>query len=441
MSDDPTLDLELPEDAADDLPAGGAEDPAALRRLADGYLEADQPAEAAAVLSRLVELTPTDPDPLEERAWTNLASGAIDATRADMALLLERFPESATVAAIVGELHAALGAPEEARFAFDRAVALAGDDPEVLYRAAQGFESVEAPEPALAVYERIMDWRPRGVLLARARLRDRTGDSAGALADLDAALAAPPGGSDPAWDNASTARVLLVRGHIRASAGDATGATADARAALDLVPDEPLAAEGWSLLAELARAAGDQAGAREAGERAVEADPESIAAWTALISIYTGAEDWAGALAVVRRAQALNPDDLSLALSAALIRAEQNDLEGALEDWDRLLTISPENATAYAMRGALNLRLERPRAAEADVNRALSLHADNLVALQTRVSLRLRANNLRGALADLNHALAVEPHDTDLLLLRAGIQMEIGDHLAAAASAGWSASR
>ena len=103
--------------------------------------------------------------------------------------------------------------------------------------------------------------------------------------------------------------------------------------------------------------------AREAGERAVEADPESIAAWTALISIDTGAEDWAGALAVVRRAQALNPDDLSLALSAASIRAEQNDLEGALEEWDRLLTISPENATAYAMRGALNLRLERPRAA------------------------------------------------------------------------------
>src|SRR6476659_490222 len=90
MSDDPTLDLELPEDAADDLTAAGPDDPATLRRLADGYLEADRPAEAAAVLSRLVDLAPADYEPLEERAWTNLASGAIDAARADMALLLER---------------------------------------------------------------------------------------------------------------------------------------------------------------------------------------------------------------------------------------------------------------------------------------------------------------------------------------------------------------
>ena len=125
--------------------------------------------------------------------------------------LLERFPASAGVAATVGELYEALGDRDEALHAFDRATALAGDDNDTLYRVARDFEQAEAPEPALALYEQLISWRPREVLLARAGLHLNRGEFESGLIDLDKALAAEPSGTDRTYDNVSTARVLLNR--------------------------------------------------------------------------------------------------------------------------------------------------------------------------------------------------------------------------------------
>src|SRR5947209_690031 len=102
---------ELTDELEQDPDAGAQpppDDPAALRELAEAYLERDQVAEAVAVYTRLVELAPDDPDALEGRAWAQVAGGAPDAARADIARLLDRFPDSALVAASVGELYLAL---------------------------------------------------------------------------------------------------------------------------------------------------------------------------------------------------------------------------------------------------------------------------------------------------------------------------------------------
>ena len=423
------------EDAAPDAEADLAavqDDPEALQRLGESYLEADRQPEAIAVFTRLMELKPDDPEPLLTRLWAQINTGDSDAVRADAALLRERFPDDAEVIANLGDIYLLLDEREQALYDLDRAVTLAGDDNDLLYRLARSFAMAEEREPALALYDRLVEWKPREVLLARGDLRRQMQDYPAALADLDRALLEPPSGEDRSYDHISTARVLIERARVHFENGNVDAAATDAQAALAEAPDNPLAAHASAILAEVAIARRDLDGAFAAGEAATRQDPHFLPGWLTIASLYTAQENWPAALATIHQAQEYNPDDLHLALSAALIQGETGDFEGALEEWDRLLTIEPDNPTALAMRAAVYLQLERPRAARADADRALSLDPDNLTALQTRISIHLHAANTRAALADIDHALQVEPHDTDLLLLRAQIHLETEDPLAAA---------
>lgn len=422
------------EESLPDNPAAVLEnDPEALRRLADRYLEVNRPIEAAALYTRLMELRPDDPAPLQERAWAQIAAGLAEDARADVVQLVACFPDDANVAATAGELYAALDARAEALYAYDRAVALADDDPAILYRVARDYQTVGAPDPALALYDRLLDWRPREVLLARAELHMEQDRLPEARADLDRALAALPAGSDPAWDNLSAARVLLARARTFLALDDLPAAEADARAACDLIPDQPLAAQASATISTVRRRLGDLAGARAAAEQALAQNPDYLLGWLALSNTYTAEADWPAALTIIRRAQERFASDMNLTLSAALILGEQGDLAGAVREWDQLLEISPDNPSALAMRGTLQMQQGRPRAALADLDRALTLDPHNLTALQARASFLLRNNNLPAAITDLDRALAVEPHDTQLLLLRSGIHLELGNPLAAAA--------
>ncbi len=373
---------------------------------------------------------PADPQAEIDLAWTQVRSGDSAEARITIAALTDRFPADGATAATVAELYGALGDQEAARFALDRATALAGDDSTALYRIAGILADQGDPEAALAVYDRILAWQPREVYMARADLRVALGDSTGAVADLDAALAAPPteGGLTGAH---ATARILVARARLRQTQRDWAAARVDAEAALALEPDTATTVAAWAVLGRIAQETSDLPAARAAHEQVLARDPAQLPAWVGLVSVHTAARDWETALQTVRRGQEHFPAELSLALSAALIRGEQGDLDGALDEWTRLIAIAPDNATALAMRGALALQLNRPRAADADITAALRLEPNNIVALQAHISLGLRAGNTRAVLADLQRILTVEPHDTDMRLLRAGIHLEGGDVLAA----------
>src|SRR5690349_6465744 len=60
------------------------------------------------------------------------------------------------------------GQHEEALFALDRATALAGDDPALLFDMAGELAVQGAEDAAVALYDRIGDWQPRRVRLGRA---------------------------------------------------------------------------------------------------------------------------------------------------------------------------------------------------------------------------------------------------------------------------------
>src|SRR5262249_53321973 len=161
---------------------------------------------------------------------------------------------------------------------------LAADDNDTLYRVARDFQEAGAADPALALYERLIDWRPREVLVARAGLRTEQNDYEAALADLDASLAAPPSGTDRAYDNLSTARIYLRRAQAYYNLKRLAAAEADARAALDLAPDGPQAPAAWGALAEVALARRDLPAARAAAQAALAKDPDFLPAWLALVN-------------------------------------------------------------------------------------------------------------------------------------------------------------
>ena len=306
------------------------DDPEALQRLGESYLEADRNAEAIAVYTRLMELKPDDPEPLLTRLWAHMNAGDTEATRADAALLRERFPDNAEMLANLGDVNLLLDDREQALYDLDRAVTLAGDNNELLYRVARSFAMAEEQEPALALYDRLVEWKPREVLLARGDLRRQRQEYDAALADLDRALQEPPGGEDPAFDHISTARVLIERARVHFENGDADAAAADAQAALAEVPDDPLAAHASAILAEVAIARRDAEGAFSAAEAATRQDPTYLPGWLTLASLYTAQSNWPAALETIHNAQEHNPDDLHLALTAALIQGETGNFEGAL---------------------------------------------------------------------------------------------------------------
>src|SRR5436190_1475368 len=120
------------------------------------------------------------------------------------------------------------------------------DDPEALRTLAESYLERDQPAEAAAVYTRLAeltpaDPDPREVRIARAAIRIEQNDYEAALADLDAALAAPPGGADRAYDHLSTARVYLRRAQVNYNLKRLDAAEADARAALDLAPAGPQA--------------------------------------------------------------------------------------------------------------------------------------------------------------------------------------------------------
>lgn len=156
------------------------------------------------------------------------------------------------------ELHGQLGDKESLDADLDAAIRLAGNDAELLQRAAGIMEAVD-PVAAVACYDRVLELLPgnAATLIHRARAQGIAGDYARAHADLDAALAKQP--DDPiAWalkgnlllqerripeaiasftrsiDRQPTAVAYFDRGYCHQGVGDYAAAVADYTAAYEL---------------------------------------------------------------------------------------------------------------------------------------------------------------------------------------------------------------
>jgi choline-sulfatase len=291
---------------------------------------------------------------------------------------------------------------------------------------------VATPEPALALAEVLLDAdrpdealrelagaadSPRGSLLRSAALR-RLGRHAEAIEAAEIALAAEPEGD-------------LALAHLAWARAARDGAATE-------IPrlETELETRGhpgrWphtrELLAELLRAEGRRARARELLES--EADPPP--AHLALLGSLAGERaDFEAAARLYEAALAARPPATAWQLSLASMYDRLGRLEEAIALYDSLLAANPADATYHLDRGALLARSGRTAQARAGYERALALDPSLAEAHLNRALLSLADGDREAALRGLERAVELRPDYAKAHLLLARLLGEAGDPSAA----------
>ncbi len=197
-------------------------------------------------------------------------------------------------------------------------------------------------------------------------------------------LLEPLAASQPRWSMAH-----LELGRARGEVGDSPGALAALTLALGLKPD---LAEGWRLLAEQHRLAGDSPAAEQAMARhlaSVTADPQLITAADALV---------AGKLAVA---------------------------EHTLRD---ILVTRPDEVAALRMLAEVATRLARYEDAEALLGRALALAPEFAAARLNYAVVLYRQTKAAEAAREVDRLLASDPRNPSYRNLKAAALGQMGDY-------------
>ncbi|MCA8908124.1 MAG: hypothetical protein KDA64_09605 [Rhodospirillaceae bacterium] len=226
----------------------------------------------------------------------------------------------------------------------------------------------------------------------RERLRALIGEKRAMLAALDPA--------------ASEARVQ--RGLLRLEGGDAAGALADLDAVLAATPDRLDAQRG-----------------RAAALVTLGRNGEAVAAYDTLIAAMAAAEtevppllyhdrgvarrlaaDFSGALADFDRVIATQPERLSAHVNRARALLGLGEIAAAEGALDAALDLDATSAEALALRGMVRRIAGRLEASLADLDRAVAQDPSAAFAREQRALARTLDGDLEGALADLRTAWA-----------------------------------
>lgn len=258
--------------------------------------------------------------------------------------------------------------------------------------------SAEAPERALAEYDRALALTPELTLAIHGRAHTRAAlrDYEGAVADLDRVVAEDP-------DNAGH---LSARGDYQRLCGHHEAALRDLDRAITL---DPTLRGAWAARGVAHHALGRYDRALADLDQALEIDPEFVWGLVRRARLYRSLRDRERQLADLDRAVAAAPEapwvlcERGDALAAVGREAE------ALADYDRALALAPDYASAYASRGALHGRYGRDEEALADLDRALSLTPDYPWALVHRSKARRRQGRYDRALVHAYRAVELDP--------------------------------
>jgi predicted Zn-dependent protease len=257
-----------------------------------------------------------------------------------------------------------------------------------------------------------------------------------AVARLDLILDEPDRASHQIEDVLAAApaasEALMLRARIRYRSGDRAGALAD----LAAIPDDaPAAAAARALTAEDLLADGDAAGALAIATRARAAHPRS----TALLQVTASAQHALGkdadARAMIAAAIRAHPDDGALFYAWALFEDSAGQHDTALAVIDRLLTAQPDHVDGLNFAGfaLADAGRELPRA-ETLLAHARDLAPGDPLVLDSWGWLRHRQGLDGDAVKVLEHALRIAPGQAELWVHLAEIRLTIGDRRGARAA-------
>ncbi len=386
-------------------------DLAAWRSRADAYRALGRPQEVLYSLQAILLLEPDNgPALLETYRLRHEANERKEAYEALTRLVRSNAAEAqdATLHLERGDLASALGLPEEANTAYERAAQL---------------------DPALALE----------ISLRRARLRLSAGRPDLALEVLDAGQKGQPAASPPsvaslllraeilvALERPADARTVFEKVRTLepkspvALAGIAQAMIAEGRSAeaaefvRGLLREVPPSENFYLLLAEAESGVGELDRATSAVKDGTKLLPRSIPLWSRLGEIAVARQDWTEASGAFAHALSLAPTSPELLLRAAFVAERLGHPNEAVALYDHATETVPTNRQAWTSRGLALVAAGRHADALASFDRALSLDSDYLPAKEGR---KLAQQRTRDA--------ELQRHGRDALLLEARLHRPV----------------
>ena len=381
-------------------------------------------------VAQAVSAQPTPTDPIVRQAEGHLAAEEYHLAARFLQQSLRDQPDRADLWFLFGASLEPIGKPAEALTAYTRSIELSPDNPSAWWAKGLLLSGFDRFEEAAEMFARCVELYPPNhptraqALLNLGTARLLAGDAAGALEPLTRTAATVPNAELPL-----TYRLRALRQLERYDEG--------VDDALRVLAEKPGYAPLWHELSLIHAAAGRDAEAREALDRAAAIDPPYPAASVDLARTLAAngtRDDLVGAAAHFRRAIAADPDffgasaelaqvylQLGLRLDAgdaaeraldersidpevllltgnALLQAGR--AEKALQAFERALATSPDDAWLHHHNGLALHELQRSDEARAAFAKAVELDPDLLPA-------RIQAGRVALAMADPAGAVAM----------------------------------
>jgi tetratricopeptide (TPR) repeat protein len=249
------------------------------------------------------------------------------------------------------------------------------------------------------------------VLRAEALYKD--GKYADSLAILNKYLAEHP----------NDVNALVDRGDDHEGLGDQKAAIADYTSALALNPEYAYA---YASRCESRREIDLNREALADCSKAIELSPKLAYAYRERALIQLGEDDTA-ALADADRAVALAPDNAYGFSVRCRIYVALAKYPEAVKDCTTALTADPEQEMAFFSRGRAYIEEQNWNAAIADFGAVLKLNAGETGAYYWLAVARLNGHSYAGALQDVDRYITADRDDPDGYLLRAQIELGLGN--------------
>ncbi len=378
-------------------------------------------AEALTAARRRADEEGTDPAAWTERGRQAYASDLLEEARRSFERALELDPDDLGAHVGVAELELRVGSREAAEAALARAAAVDPDDPDVLRVRGGLLTDRRDYEAARTMLERSIELfgaeAPASAWYELGRVRQLTGDAAGALDASERALALEP----------TNMRVFAQRVRLLAALGRRAEALAEASRGVALAPGH---GQGWYERARLLIASGDHAAALDDLTRAEElaATPQSLAPVLLERSrVLRALGRLDEALDVGDRLIEVAPDVATHWVGRSVTKHARGDLRGAFEDANEGLRIDPEHLDGWVNRAGILMGLGRSDLALTAIDRAIEVDPRAAHPRRVRGKVLLELSRWDEAIDALNLALEIDPDAHDALVWLGEASKRSGD--------------
>jgi len=348
-----------------------------------------------------------------------------------------------------GQHYLADGNLDKARVEFSNALQIDPKDARANFFYGRVAEKLDKPRDAAAGYQAAIDADP-GYVAARAALGRIY--LLGGLKDKAHEVIEP--GLAKAPDDAG---LRVVRGGLRALDGDSAGAMADAEAAVKAAPDDEVAVAFLAaqytrqklfedaivvlqdgikripgsvdlhvILANLLYQTDRKAEAVEQLKVVAQAHRTELPHWQRLAQLQLLLKDPDGAIESLRQAVAAAPDSIEAKQALVSLIGAQKGVAPALAEMQKFVDAAPKRAelrVALAQFQEAAQQAEKAETTYREVIKSDGVQAQGLVARNRLAEMLLKRNDTGGAEALIAEVLKENPHDNDALVLRASIAM------------------